>query len=72
MKNISEMFYYAQKAVLHPTAPLYDADKKELQPHCKAAMERIFTVSCFIVVHNLGLGSCRYISQILRCNISKA
>lgn len=44
MKNISEMFFYAQKAVLHPTAPLYDADKKELQSHCKAAMERIFTV----------------------------
>ena len=47
MKNISEMFYYAQKAVLHPTAPLYDAERKELQPYCKAAMERIFTVSSF-------------------------
>lgn len=23
LKNISELFYYAQKAVLHPTGPLY-------------------------------------------------
>jgi Ras family protein T1 len=23
--NISEVFYFAQKAVLHPTAPLYDS-----------------------------------------------
>lgn len=45
MKNISEMFYYAQKAVLYPTSPLYDAESKQLQPYCKAAMERIFAVS---------------------------
>jgi len=45
MKNISEMFYYAQKAVLHPTAPLFDASTKELTSVCKAAIERIFTVS---------------------------
>jgi len=45
MKNISEMFYYAQKAVLHPTAPLFDASNKELTSVCKAAIERIFTVS---------------------------
>ena len=24
------MFYYAQKAVLHPTAPLFSADTKEV------------------------------------------
>lgn len=23
--NVSEVFYFAQKAVLHPTAPLYDS-----------------------------------------------
>lgn len=30
LRNISELFFYAQKAVLHPTAPLYDSDKKEV------------------------------------------
>lgn len=30
LKNISELFYYAQKAVLHPTAPLYDPEDKEV------------------------------------------
>ncbi|XP_068825575.1 mitochondrial Rho GTPase 2 isoform X6 [Capricornis sumatraensis] len=29
LKNISELFYYAQKAVLHPTAPLYDPEAKQ-------------------------------------------
>lgn len=28
--NISEMFYYAQNAVLHPTAPIYLTDKQEV------------------------------------------
>ncbi|XP_044184234.1 mitochondrial Rho GTPase 1-A-like isoform X1 [Acropora millepora] len=45
LKNISEMFYYAQKAVLHPTAPLFSADSKELKPLCKAALSRIFKIS---------------------------
>lgn len=30
LKNISEMFYYAQKAVLHPTAPLYIVEKQDV------------------------------------------
>ncbi len=30
LRNISELFYYAQKAVLHPTSPLYNSDKKEV------------------------------------------
>lgn len=30
LKNISEMFYYAQKAVLHPTAPLYLPEEKQV------------------------------------------
>ncbi|XP_053410578.1 mitochondrial Rho GTPase 2 isoform X15 [Nycticebus coucang] len=29
LRNISELFYYAQKAVLHPTAPLYDPEAKQ-------------------------------------------
>ena len=30
MKNISEMFFYAQKAVLYPEDPLYSQDTKEV------------------------------------------
>ncbi|XP_057603864.1 mitochondrial Rho GTPase 2 isoform X2 [Hippopotamus amphibius kiboko] len=42
LKNISELFYYAQKAVLHPTAPLYDPEAKQLKPACAQALTRIF------------------------------
>lgn len=40
--NISEVFYFAQKAVLHPTAPLYDSREHVLKPACEAALRRIF------------------------------
>jgi hypothetical protein len=30
LQNVSEMFYYAQKAVLHPTTPLYNYDVQEV------------------------------------------
>lgn len=33
LKNISELFYYAQKAVLHPTGPLYCPEEKEVFMH---------------------------------------
>ncbi|XP_029107916.1 mitochondrial Rho GTPase 2 isoform X2 [Scleropages formosus] len=45
LKNISELFYYAQKAVLHPTAPLYDPEEKQLRPMCVRALSRIFHIS---------------------------
>ncbi|XP_036382719.1 mitochondrial Rho GTPase 2 isoform X1 [Megalops cyprinoides] len=45
LKNISELFYYAQKAVLHPTAPLYDPEDKQLRPLCVRALSRIFSLS---------------------------
>uniref|UniRef100_A0A8D1B773 Mitochondrial Rho GTPase n=1 Tax=Sus scrofa TaxID=9823 RepID=A0A8D1B773_PIG len=45
LKNISELFYYAQKAVLHPTAPLYDPEAKQLRPACAQALTRIFRLS---------------------------
>uniref|UniRef100_A0A8D0ARG2 Ras homolog family member T1 n=1 Tax=Sander lucioperca TaxID=283035 RepID=A0A8D0ARG2_SANLU len=45
LKNISELFYYAQKAVLHPTGPLYCPDKKDVRPLCVKALTRIFKVS---------------------------
>lgn len=40
--NISEVFYFAQKAVLHPTAPLYDSREHVLKPACIDALRRIF------------------------------
>uniref|UniRef100_A0A8C7BKW4 Mitochondrial Rho GTPase n=1 Tax=Neovison vison TaxID=452646 RepID=A0A8C7BKW4_NEOVI len=42
LRNVSELFYYAQKAVLHPTAPLYDPEAKQLRPACVQALTRIF------------------------------
>ncbi|XP_063473062.1 mitochondrial Rho GTPase 2 isoform X10 [Symphalangus syndactylus] len=45
LRNISELFYYAQKAVLHPTAPLYDPEAKRLRPACAQALTRIFRLS---------------------------
>lgn len=32
--NVSEVFYFAQKAVLHPTAPLYDSRDHVCIIHC--------------------------------------
>ena len=57
--NVSEVFYFAQKAVLHPTAPLYDSrehviragngvnrpDTQALKPKCLEALKRIFKIS---------------------------
>nr|XP_046160338.1 mitochondrial Rho GTPase 1-A isoform X1 [Oncorhynchus gorbuscha] len=43
LKNISELFYYAQKAVLHPTGPLYCPE--EMKPSCIKSLTRIFKVS---------------------------
>ncbi|KAI8968398.1 EF hand associated-domain-containing protein [Mycotypha africana] len=40
--NVSEVFYFAQKAVLHPTAPLYDSREHVLKPQCVEALKRIF------------------------------
>lgn len=40
--NVSEVFYFAQKAVLHPTAPLYDSREHTLKPGCIDALKRIF------------------------------
>lgn len=42
---VPEVFYYAQKAVLHPTAPLYDAKDHKLKPKAVDALQRIFRLS---------------------------
>ncbi|KAL8236270.1 hypothetical protein R6Q59_017351 [Mikania micrantha] len=43
--EVAEVFYYAQKAVLHPTAPLFDQESQTLKPRCIRAMKRIFILS---------------------------
>ncbi|CAN0897119.1 Mitochondrial Rho GTPase 1 [Linum grandiflorum] len=40
--QIPEVFYYAQKAVLHPTSPLFDQESQTLKPRCVRALKRIF------------------------------
>lgn len=40
--QVAEVFYYAQKAVLHPTAPLFDQESQTLKPRCVRALKRIF------------------------------
>ncbi|XP_045473438.1 mitochondrial Rho GTPase isoform X2 [Harmonia axyridis] len=44
LKNISELFYYAQKAVLHPTSPIYSVEDTDLTETCKQALSRIFKI----------------------------
>eukprot|EP00095_Tigriopus_kingsejongensis_P010112 maker-scaffold152_size304267-snap-gene-2.26 protein:Tk10112 transcript:maker-scaffold152_size304267-snap-gene-2.26-mRNA-1 annotation:"mitochondrial rho gtpase isoform x3" len=44
LKNISEMFYFAQKAVLHPSAPLWNYHEKDLTDKCKKALTRVFKI----------------------------
>lgn len=44
LKNISELFYYAQKAVLHPTAPLFSHDEQQLTEKCQIGLMRIFKI----------------------------
>jgi len=44
LKNISELFYYAQKAVLHPTGPLFSHDEQQLTEKCERSLLRIFKI----------------------------
>ena len=52
------MFYYAQKAVLHPTGPLYIPEEKELTNKCKNALSRIFRVSSNVAQGSSNLFEC--------------
>ncbi|KAJ1656415.1 ERMES complex Ca(2+)-binding regulatory GTPase gem1 [Dispira simplex] len=40
--TVSEVFYFAQKAVLHPTGPLYNSREHSLKSGCREALTRIF------------------------------
>lgn len=44
LKNISEVFYFAQKAVLHPTGPLYCTRTGKLKEGCKDALTCVFSL----------------------------
>ncbi|XP_074355028.1 mitochondrial Rho GTPase 1-like [Apium graveolens] len=39
---VLEVFYYAQRAVLYPTAPLFDQETQTMKPRCVRALKRIF------------------------------
>ncbi|KAF7831187.1 mitochondrial Rho GTPase 1-like [Senna tora] len=40
--QVAEVFYYAQRSVLHPKAPLFDVESQTLKPPCVEALKRIF------------------------------
>jgi Ras family protein T1 len=40
--NVDEVFFFAQKAVLYPTAVLYDLAEEQFKPKCIQAFKRIF------------------------------
>jgi Ras family protein T1 len=40
--QVQEVIFYAQRAVLHPTAPMFDTHTQQLTPRCVAALRRIF------------------------------
>ncbi|XP_047335459.1 mitochondrial Rho GTPase 2-like [Impatiens glandulifera] len=42
--QVPEVFYFAQKAVLHPTSPLFDQDTQALKPRSMRALKRIFVL----------------------------
>jgi mitochondrial Rho GTPase 1 len=44
VSNIPEVFYFAQKAVLHPTGPLYNVDTQSLTDGAAAALRRVFSI----------------------------
>ncbi|CAI9107842.1 OLC1v1007313C3 [Oldenlandia corymbosa var. corymbosa] len=42
--QVPEVFYYAQKSVIHPLAPLFDQEIHMLKPRCVRALKRIFVL----------------------------
>ncbi|KAF5195626.1 Mitochondrial rho gtpase, partial [Thalictrum thalictroides] len=43
--KVSEVFYYAQRAVLYPIDPLFDLETQTLKPRCVMALKHIFNIS---------------------------
>lgn len=49
LHNISEMFYYAQKAVLHPTSPLYIMEEEDVSFYFESCLLDFLGLSkCYI------------------------
>lgn len=48
LHNISEMFYYAQKAVLHPTAPLYVMEEQDVSDSIIHRVHNLLIFSLFL------------------------
>ncbi|CAN6355412.1 unnamed protein product, partial [Urochloa humidicola] len=44
LHQVPEVFYHNQKAVLHPTAPLFDQEAQSLKPRCVKALKWIFII----------------------------
>eukprot|EP00039_Didymoeca_costata_P028612 m.21702 g.21702 ORF g.21702 m.21702 type:complete len:627 (-) comp7213_c0_seq1:78-1958(-) len=44
MENVSKVFVFAQTCALHPIAPLYDKNKRDLKPKVLDACKRIFMI----------------------------
>jgi len=42
LQFVEDVFYYALKAVIHPTGPLFDTHTSQLKPACIKALKRIF------------------------------
>ena len=40
--NVSEVFWFARKSIVYPTAPLYDIRTRKFTPDCLRALKRIF------------------------------
>ncbi|KAF7488768.1 Mitochondrial Rho GTPase 1 [Sarcoptes scabiei] len=42
--NLIEIFYYAQKSVLHPLTPIYYQEENTISDQCMVALKRIFKI----------------------------
>lgn len=42
--QVPDVFYFASRAVLHPTFPLFDQEKQCLKPRLRRAVQRIFNL----------------------------
>uniref|UniRef100_A0A0K0FBU9 Mitochondrial Rho GTPase n=1 Tax=Strongyloides venezuelensis TaxID=75913 RepID=A0A0K0FBU9_STRVS len=45
MKNVSDIFYYAQRAVIYPSQPIYSAENRDITQDCRKAFVRIFKLN---------------------------
>lgn len=63
--NVSEVFYFAQKAVLHPTAPLYDSRDHVGHP---LVISRAFLLICSQVLKPACIAALKRIFKLCDAN----